>query len=29
MKNFIITVGIIILMSMLNRFQFECFEIMR
>ncbi len=29
MKNFIITIGIMILMSMLNRFQFECFEIMR
>ncbi len=29
MKNFIITVGIIILMSMLNLFQFECLKIMR
>ena len=29
MKNFIITIGIMILMSMLNRFQFECFEIIR
>ncbi len=29
MKNFIITVGIIILMSMLNLFQFEFLKIMR